>query len=126
MCIYNDTLEGCLVEVGYISKTLSEIIIVLLYANDIIIFARCLFDLDKQLLIFMILFSRMDMIVNTNKTKNMVINSNKITYVHLLYDNRNLEEVSSYKYLGIDINHNINLNYNIENYQWRVEISFWS
>ena len=30
------------------------------------------------------------------------------------YDNNNLEEVSSYKYLGIDIHHKLNWNYSIE------------
>ena len=31
-----------------------------------------------------------------------------------MYDNNNLEEVSSYKYLGIDIHHKLNWNYSIE------------
>ena len=31
-----------------------------------------------------------------------------------IYDNRNLEEVTSYKYLKIDIHHKLNWNYNIE------------
>ena len=33
----------------------------------------------------------------------LVIKSKKDTYANCVYDNRNLEEVSSYKYLGIDI-----------------------
>ena len=43
------------------------------------------------------------MTVNTNKTKIMMIKSKKETYANFIYDNRNLEEVTSYKYLGIDI-----------------------
>ena len=31
-----------------------------------------------------------------------------------MYDNSNLEEVSSYKYLGIDIHHKLNCNYSIK------------
>ena len=31
-----------------------------------------------------------------------------------MYHNSNLEEVSSYKYLGIDIHHKLNWNYSIE------------
>ena len=31
-----------------------------------------------------------------------------------MYDNKSLEEVSSYKYLGIDIHHKINWNYSIK------------
>ena len=53
----------------------------------------------------------MDMIVNTNKTKVVIIKSNNIPYDTFIYDNNNLEEVTSYKYLGIDIHHKLNLNY---------------
>jgi hypothetical protein len=56
----------------------------------------------------------MGMIVNTDKTKVMIIKSNKITYDTFVYDNNNLEEVTSYKYLGIDIHHKLNWNYSIE------------
>ena len=41
----------------------------------------------------------MGMTVNTNKTKIMIIKSKKDTYANFIYDNRNLEEVNSYKYL---------------------------
>ena len=44
----------------------------------------------------------------------MIIKSKKDTYANFLYDNSNLEEVSSYKYLGIDIHHKLNSNYSIE------------
>jgi hypothetical protein len=53
----------------------------------------------------------MGMIVNTDKTKVMIIKSNKIPYDTFLYENNNLEEVTSYKYLGIDIHHKLNWNY---------------
>ena len=52
--------------------------------------------------------------VNTNKTKVMIIKSKKDTYTNFVYDNSNMEEVSSYKYLGIDTHHKLNSNYNIE------------
>ena len=58
----------------------------------------------------------MGMTVNTDKTKIMIIKSKKDTHANLIYDNRNLEEVTSYKYLGIDIHHKLNWNYNIENF----------
>ena len=35
-------------------------------------------------------------------------------YYTFIYDNRNLEEVTSYKYLKIDIHHKLNWNYSIE------------
>ena len=56
----------------------------------------------------------MDMTINNDKTKVMLIKSNKVTYAHLLFDISNLEEVTSYKYHGIDIHNKINKNYSIE------------
>jgi len=44
----------------------------------------------------------------------MIVKSKKVTYANFVYDNINLEEVSSYKYLGIDIHHKLNWNYSIE------------
>ena len=54
------------------------------------------------------------MIVNTDKTNIVIIKSSKLHYDTFVYDNNNLEEVTSYKYLGIDIHHKLNWNYNIE------------
>ena len=56
----------------------------------------------------------MGMTVNTDKTKIMIIKSRKDTYANFIYDNRNLEEVTSYKYIGINIQHKLNWNYSIE------------
>ena len=75
---------------------------------------RCPSDLDKQLRILKYFCSNTGIIVNTNKTKIMIIKSKKDTYANFIYDHRNLEEVASYKYLEIDIHHKLNLNYNIE------------
>jgi hypothetical protein len=41
----------------------------------------------------------MGITVNTDKTKVVIIKSYKITYNTFVYDNNNLEEVTSYKYL---------------------------
>jgi hypothetical protein len=41
------------------------------------------------------------MTVNTDNTKVMIIKSNKIPYDTFVYDNNNLEEVTSYKYLEL-------------------------
>ena len=54
------------------------------------------------------------MTVNTDKTKVMIIKSKKDTYANFMYDNNNLEEVYSQKYLGIDIHHKLKQNYSIE------------
>ena len=50
----------------------------------------------------------MGMTVNTHKTKVMIIKPKKDTYANFMYDNSNLEEVSYYKYLVIDIHHKLN------------------
>jgi hypothetical protein len=76
--------------------------------------AWSLHNLENQLRILKDFCSNMDMIVNTNKTKVVIIKSNNIPYDTFIYDNNNLEEVTSYKYLGIDIHHKINWNYSIE------------
>ena len=44
----------------------------------------------------------------------MIIKYKKETYANFMYDNSKLEEVSSYKYLGIDIHHKLNWNYRIQ------------
>ena len=84
------------------------IIILLLYANDIVLLERDPSDLDKQLRLIKDFCSTMGMTVNTDKTKVMIIKSKKETYANFVYENRNLEEVSSYKYLAIDIHHKLN------------------
>jgi hypothetical protein len=68
-------------------------------------------DLGKQLRVLKDFCSNTGMTVNTDKTKVMIIKSDKITYDTFVYDNNNLEEVTSYKYLGID---KLNWNYSIE------------
>jgi hypothetical protein len=65
-------------------------------------------DLENQLRILKDFFSNMGMIVTIDKTKVMIIKSNKIHYDTFVYGNNNLEEVTSYKYLGIDIHHKLN------------------
>ena len=83
------------------------VIILLLYADDIVLLARCPSDLDKKFSLLKYFCSTMGMTANTDKTKVMIIKSKKYTYANFVYENRNLEEVYSYKYLGIDIHHKL-------------------
>ena len=100
--IYNDKLEKCLEKASCTDTILAEIyIILLLYANDIVLMARFPFDLGRKLRILKYLFSNMGMTININKKKIIIIKSKKDTYANLIYDNRNLNKVTSYKYLGI-------------------------
>ena len=113
--IYNDNLQGNLEEEGCVDTTLAVIVnILLVYVVDIVLIEICISDLDKQLKTMKDFFSNMDMTINTNKTKVMIIKSNKFSYDHFVYDKKKLDEVYSYKYLHIDICHKLNWNYSIE------------
>ena len=67
------------------------VIILLLYANDIVLLERSPCDLDNQLRILKGFLSNMDMFINTNKAKVMTLKSKKYTYANFVYDNNNLE-----------------------------------
>jgi hypothetical protein len=113
--IYIDKLEAFLDTVGCVGPNLASIVIILLlYADDIFIMERNPYDLSKQLRILKDLFSSTIMTMDTDKMKVMIIKPNKITYDTFIYDRNNLEEVPSYKYIGIDIHHKLNWNYSIE------------
>ena len=66
---------------------------------------RCHFDIDKKLRILNYFYTYMGIPINTDKKKNMIIKSKNDTYTNFICDNSNLHEVTSYKYLGIDIQH---------------------
>ena len=107
--------EGWTTEAGCVDTILDRIVIILLlYANDIVLMERRPSNLDKQLRILKYFCSHMGMFVNTDKKKIMIIKSRKDAYANLIYDNRNLEEVTYYQYLKIDIHHKLNWNYSIE------------
>jgi hypothetical protein len=107
-------LENCLEDLDNVGPTLANIVIILLYADDIVLMVKSPHDLGKQLIILKDFYSSMDITVNTDKTKVMIIRSKRITYDTFVYDNNSLEEVPSYKYLGINIHHKLNWNYNVE------------
>jgi hypothetical protein len=50
----------------------------------------------------------MRMKIKTNKIKIMIRKFRKVTYTNVLYDNNNLEEVTSYKYLEVELHHKLN------------------
>ena len=90
------------------------IIIIILYVDDIVNLAKICDDLDKHLKILHVNCCKMGMTVNTDKAKVMIIKYKKITHGSFVYYNHYLNEVSSYKYLGIDFPHQFNWNYRIE------------
>lgn len=54
------------------------------------------------------------MTIDTDKTKVMIVKSKKIIYDTFIYEKNSLDEVPSYKSLGIDSHHKLNWNYIIE------------
>ena len=89
-------------------RLIGMVITLLLYDGDIILLARSHDDLNKQLRILQYYCSNMGMICNTNKTKLMIIKSKNMNYDNFIYDHNDLEKISSYKYLGIDIHCHLN------------------
>jgi hypothetical protein len=113
--IYVDKLEDCLEKAGCVGPTLTGIVInLLLYFDDIVLMESIPHDIENQLRMLKEFCSNMGMIVNIDKTKVMIIKSNKIHYDTFVYDKNNLEKVTSYKYIGIDIHHKLNWNYSID------------
>jgi hypothetical protein len=89
--IYIDKLEDCLEKTCCVGPTLTGIVInLLLYADDIILMARSPHDLENQLRILKEFCSNMGMIVNTDKTKVMIIKSNEIHYDTFVYEKKQL------------------------------------
>jgi hypothetical protein len=86
---------------------------------------RCPYVLDKQLKVLKDFYSTTSMLVKIDETKVIIIKSKKTTYAIFLYDNK-LEEVTSYKYLEVDLHHKINCGHIIVKGLWRVERLFWS
>jgi hypothetical protein len=89
-------------DVGCVSLTLVGIIIILLlYADDIVFMGMSPYDLSEQLRILNDFCFSTCMIVNTDIMKVMITKSKNITYDVFVYENNSLEEVPSYKYLEI-------------------------
>ena len=108
-CIYINKLEECLEFAGCKGTKLAGVLItLLLYADDIVLLAKSHDDLDKKLQILHDYYSKMGMTINSDKTKVMIIKSKKNTHGSFVYNNQCLEQVSSYKYSGIDFSHHFN------------------
>jgi hypothetical protein len=73
-------LEACLEEASCPGTNLVEIMIILLYPNDIVLFVRCLFHLGRKLRVLRDFYTSFGICTNT-------------TYTNFVYANNNLEEV---------------------------------
>jgi hypothetical protein len=83
------------------------VIILLIYAHDIVLMAMSCYDLNNQPKSLKDFYSSMSMNVNNEKMKAMIIISKRITYANFMYYNNSLEEVTSYKYFGNNIHHEV-------------------
>jgi len=102
-------LQGCLEKYGCVGVILASIVIILLlYANDIVHMVWIPYDINKKLQFFMDFYSYMRMNFKNDKIMVMIIKSKNSTYVNFMYDKNNLEEMTSYKYLKIDLHHKLN------------------
>jgi len=116
LSIYIDKLEGFSEEDNFVDLNIDGIVIILLiYVDDIVLIARSHYDLNKKLKILKHFFYSTRMTIDTNKMKIMIIKSKNITYTSLMYETNSLEEITPYKYLGIDLHRKLNRNYIIEN-----------
>jgi hypothetical protein len=83
--------------------------------KKIIIFSILIqIDFDKQLKIIKNFCFSMDMTINIDKIKIIIIKLKMITYVNFRYANNNVEEVILFKYLEIYLHQKLNWNYSIE------------
>ena len=81
------------------------VIILLLYADDIFLLARCPSDLNKKLRLLKDFCSTMGMSVNTDKTKVMIIKSKKDTYTNFTYDTNSATLYTSEMTVLLNINY---------------------
>jgi hypothetical protein len=115
-----DKLESSLEEVGCVGRTLASIIIILLYDGHVVHMVKSPYDLHNELKFMKDFHSSICMTINTNKEKVMIIKSRKMTYVNFVYDNKILEEVTSYKYPGINLHLSLTRTIGLQNDKWRV------
>ncbi|KAH9312316.1 hypothetical protein KI387_027351 [Taxus chinensis] len=107
--LYIDQLEELLNMEGGEGIWLGEYVIrLLLYADDLILIATSAQGLQKQLLTLEAFCKKIGMQVNISKTKIMVFsNRRKRNQQPFFFEGSTLEEVTDYKYLGIDFNNKL-------------------
>ena len=105
--LYIDKLEESLNSQGGDGIHLDKFIVrLLLYADDLI--AKSTLGLQEHLCSLEHFCRRVEMQVNTRKTKVVVFSNKKKHNQHKFYFEGNImEDVADYKYLGIDFNRNL-------------------
>lgn len=81
----------------------TQIILLLLYADDIVLLAKTQEGAQKLMHILDIFCHCSGLQVNTDKTKVMLVKTHKGVQPHITYRGEGLETVESFKYLGIEV-----------------------
>jgi len=102
--LYIDALESCIAAlVGNNDPDLAGTAVkLLLYADDLVLMSKLLRGLQKQLDELSAFYKERDLTVNMKKTKVVVFGS-RVNSSPLHYDGSLVEEVASFRYLGIEL-----------------------
>jgi hypothetical protein len=102
--LYIDALESCIVALvgGNGLDLVGTIVKLLLYADDLVLMSKSLWGLQKQLDELNVFCKEQDLTVNVKKTK-VVIFGSRMNSSPLHYDGSHVEEVASFRYLGIEL-----------------------
>ena len=74
---------------------------ILLYADDTVLFSDTESEMQHALDVFQTYFSTWHLTVNVDKTKKVIFSSGKLKQYNFLLDGLNIEVTNEYKYLGI-------------------------
>lgn len=98
----NDMLENTAADNDDDILTINEInLFILMYADDAVFFSKSAQSLQNMLNKLQDYSTEWGLTVNTEKTKIMVFEKGRKTEVHIYYNDIELENVDSFKYLGI-------------------------
>ena len=84
-------------------KIANTVIMLLLYADDVVLMAHTLEDAQKLMNVLKCFCLQSGLIVNESKTKVMLIKTFKIENPCIVYNNQPLEVADSFKYLGLKV-----------------------
>ena len=79
------------------------VIMLLLYANDVVLLAHTIEDAQKPMSVLETFFFHSGLIVNTSKTKVMLVKTHNKETPCIVYNKEQLEVVESFKYLGLKV-----------------------
>ena len=88
----------------------NAVIMLLLYADDVVLFTHTLEDAQKMMEVLKAFCAHSGLIVNEQKTKIMLAKTLRTDQPLIVYNGKSIETVESFKYLGLEVP---------ANYKWR-------